>query len=193
MTIAYLSCAANFVSTLNPASDIFFTRVLENMKVLNAKSDADSMALPIAVLLSFNYGMKEPILPGMKVIDLQPLSVRLLQALVELDQVWTNEKILNFMEKRGVPLKKEALAEFLADNVDDGTKRLPKFAGIDQIPWDKLGHAYGEATDVPDILRMLASVNQRKRKQAQHALYGNIYHQGTTYSGNILIFLSTLG
>ncbi len=158
------------------------------MRALYAKSDVDSVTLTEVTLLSFIYGMKEPILPGMKVIDLQPPSVKLLQTLVELDQVWTNEKVLNVMEKKCVPLKREALAEFLADNVDDGTKRFPRFAGIDEIPWHKLSHAYGEASDVPDFLRMLASANQRKRKRAQHALYGNIYHQGSICSGNFLSF-----
>jgi hypothetical protein len=168
----------NFVSALPPTGPIFFTRLLQNLKTIHDRTDP---TLPVAVATATNFGMKEPILPGMKVFDLQPTTVTFLTTLLALDKVWSNEHLLAYLGKRGVP-KKEDLIAFLADNVNDGTKRFPKFAGIEQIPWEKLGHAYGEATDVPDCLRLLASVDPRKRKQGQHALYGNIYHQGTTYS-----------
>jgi hypothetical protein len=53
--------------------------------------------------------------------------------------------------------------------------------GLDQIDWCKLTHAYGEASDVPGLLRQLASSALDERESAMHALHGNIWHQGTVY------------
>ena len=53
--------------------------------------------------------------------------------------------------------------------------------GLDKIEWDKLGHAYGPAEDVPDLIRDLASPDEGVRNDAWHALHGNIWHQGTVY------------
>ena len=44
-----------------------------------------------------------------------------------------------------------------------------------------LEHAYGEASDVPDLIRSLASEDEAERKEALWELYGNIFHQGTRY------------
>ncbi|MEU7875622.1 hypothetical protein [Dactylosporangium sp. NPDC049140] len=48
---------------------------------------------------------------------------------------------------------------------------------LDAVDWPDLSHAYGEADDVPDLLRRLATGDA----EALHALYGNIWHQGTVY------------
>ncbi|MFB9442918.1 hypothetical protein Dvina_15750 [Dactylosporangium vinaceum] len=48
---------------------------------------------------------------------------------------------------------------------------------LDAVAWPDLTHAYGEADDVPDLLRRLAD----GEPEALHALYGNIWHQGTVY------------
>nr|BFE61152.1 hypothetical protein GCM10020063_056780 [Dactylosporangium thailandense] len=48
---------------------------------------------------------------------------------------------------------------------------------LDAVAWPELTHAYGEADDVPDLLRRLAAGDE----EALHALYGNIWHQGTVY------------
>ncbi len=53
---------------------------------------------------------------------------------------------------------------------------------LDAVDWTALEHAYGEATDVPDIVRALASRDERVRDQAFREAYGTIYHQGTRYS-----------
>lgn len=53
--------------------------------------------------------------------------------------------------------------------------------GLDQIDWSKLGHAYGEATDVPGLLRELASHDKEEREHAFSGLCGSILHQGTVY------------
>lgn len=52
---------------------------------------------------------------------------------------------------------------------------------LDQIDWSKLKHAYGEASDVPELIRALRSDIAEERKNALSALYGNIFHQGTRY------------
>ncbi len=53
--------------------------------------------------------------------------------------------------------------------------------GLDKIDWENLEHAYGSASDVPQLIRDLASDDADKRDQALYELYGNIFHQGTRY------------
>lgn len=56
----------------------------------------------------------------------------------------------------------------------------PALAGLEDVAWDRLHHAYGPATDVPELLRGLTG----SRDQQSHAFYelhGNIWHQGTVY------------
>jgi HEAT repeat protein len=53
--------------------------------------------------------------------------------------------------------------------------------GLDAIDWASLTHAYGEATDVPGLLRSLPSPEPGVRKRAIHELFGTIWHQGTVY------------
>jgi len=52
---------------------------------------------------------------------------------------------------------------------------------LDRIDWSKLTHAYGAATDVPELLRALASPDEDAREHAIYELQGNIWHQGTVY------------
>jgi len=53
--------------------------------------------------------------------------------------------------------------------------------GLDGIDWQDLSHAYGSATDVPHLIRSLASTHKETREQALYELYGTIWHQGTVY------------
>ena len=53
---------------------------------------------------------------------------------------------------------------------------------LDGVDWAAVEHAYGPATDVPDLLRALCSPDPAARKQARHALFGTIVHQGTRYA-----------
>lgn len=53
---------------------------------------------------------------------------------------------------------------------------------LDAINWSTLTHAYGPATDVPDMLRALNAADRKERHAAFHAAYGNIFHQGTRYT-----------
>ncbi len=52
---------------------------------------------------------------------------------------------------------------------------------LDQIDWRALSHAYGEADDVPELLRKLARGDEQTRQDALYSLYGSTYHQGTVY------------
>ena len=60
-------------------------------------------------------------------------------------------------------------------------KQKELLADIDKIEWNKLTHAYGEASDVPAVIRKLLSDDSEERNQALWVLYGNIFHQGTRY------------
>jgi HEAT repeat protein len=53
--------------------------------------------------------------------------------------------------------------------------------GLDDVPWHSLHHAYGVATDVPDLIRALTSPEDDVREKALWELYGNIWHQHTVY------------
>ena len=57
-------------------------------------------------------------------------------------------------------------------------------AGLSDVAWAELEHAYGPATDVPDLIRALQSADPDVRKGARRRLYGNIFHQGTRYQAS---------
>ncbi len=52
---------------------------------------------------------------------------------------------------------------------------------LDEIDWGSLTHAYGDASDVPGLIRALASQDEKEHENALWQLYGNIFHQGTRY------------
>jgi hypothetical protein len=58
-------------------------------------------------------------------------------------------------------------------------------AGLDDVAWDLLEHAYGPATDVPEVLRALVSGDDELADEAMYELYGNIWHQGSVYPATI--------
>jgi hypothetical protein len=53
--------------------------------------------------------------------------------------------------------------------------------GVEDIDWSALEHAYGEATDVPDILHTL-SANDERWEEADSQLLSSVLHQETVYS-----------
>ncbi|MEU4681131.1 hypothetical protein [Micromonospora sp. NPDC023737] len=57
-------------------------------------------------------------------------------------------------------------------------------AGLDEVPWESLHHAYGPAVDVPDQLRALRSAEAPVRRAALSELFGNICHQGTRWGAS---------
>jgi HEAT repeat protein len=54
--------------------------------------------------------------------------------------------------------------------------------GLDRVNWQDLGHAYGPAEDVPELIRALAADDPQERQNARSHLWSNIIHQGTVYS-----------
>ena len=52
--------------------------------------------------------------------------------------------------------------------------------GIDHIDWASLEHAYGDASDIPDLLRRLS----QGEAGVLDTLSGNVFHQGTRYSAS---------
>ncbi|MGP3637882.1 HEAT repeat domain-containing protein [Streptomyces sp. 24-1644] len=55
------------------------------------------------------------------------------------------------------------------------------FAGIDEVEWASMEHAYGPADDVPELLRGLASADPAERESALDGMYGAVHHQGDVY------------
>lgn len=53
--------------------------------------------------------------------------------------------------------------------------------GLASVRWHELSHAFGEADDVPGLIKAVASPDKATRDRAWHALYGNLWHQGTIY------------
>ncbi|MFB7912843.1 HEAT repeat domain-containing protein [Streptomyces sp. NPDC056061] len=56
------------------------------------------------------------------------------------------------------------------------------FAGIDEVDWASMEHAYGPADDVPVMLRGLASDDPAERERALDGMYGAVHHQGDVYA-----------
>ncbi|WP_436776614.1 HEAT repeat domain-containing protein [Yinghuangia sp. YIM S09857] len=57
-------------------------------------------------------------------------------------------------------------------------------AGLDDIDWAALGHAYGSAEDVPGQLRGVCGPDEEARESAFRSLFSNIFHQGSRYSAS---------
>ncbi|MFB4306341.1 HEAT repeat domain-containing protein [Actinomadura sp. GTD37] len=57
-------------------------------------------------------------------------------------------------------------------------------AGLDDVDWAGLDHAYGSAADVPALLRSLRSAGEDEREAALGELFTTIYHQGGRYGAS---------
>ncbi|MFC8790094.1 HEAT repeat domain-containing protein [Streptomyces cinereoruber] len=57
--------------------------------------------------------------------------------------------------------------------------------GIEEVDWASLGHAYGPADDVPELLRGLASADPAEREAALDGMYGAVHHQGDVYDSTL--------
>jgi hypothetical protein len=60
-------------------------------------------------------------------------------------------------------------------------RRSSMLEQLEKVDWASLTHAYGEATDVPPLLRSLLSADAKERERSIYDLFGNIWHQGTVY------------
>ncbi|MFH8489117.1 HEAT repeat domain-containing protein [Streptomyces longisporoflavus] len=56
---------------------------------------------------------------------------------------------------------------------------------IEDIDWASMNHAYGDASDVPDLLRGLASADPAEREAALDGMYGAVHHQGDVYDSTL--------
>lgn len=56
--------------------------------------------------------------------------------------------------------------------------------GLDDVEWPELTHAYGDAGDVPDLLRRAASDGDAA-EEALSEIVGCLFHQGTVYSATV--------
>jgi hypothetical protein len=58
---------------------------------------------------------------------------------------------------------------------------------LNSVPWSELEHAYGEASEVPDLIRALASPEQEEYESAIGRLWYTVIHQGTVYSSTAYV------
>ncbi|MGW3352400.1 hypothetical protein ACWDA3_54695 [Nonomuraea rubra] len=58
---------------------------------------------------------------------------------------------------------------------------LDLFAGLDEVRWSRMRHAYGSAGDVPELLRGLAHPDPAVRETALDGMYAAVHHQGDIY------------
>jgi hypothetical protein len=56
---------------------------------------------------------------------------------------------------------------------------------MDTVDWSSLRHAFGPADDVPALIRAVGSGDRHARREAFRTLYGNVYHQGSTYTATV--------
>jgi hypothetical protein len=56
--------------------------------------------------------------------------------------------------------------------------------GLDAHPWAGTTHAYGQAEDLPDVLRALTGDDEEAADEAVSELYGSVLHQGTVYAAS---------
>ena len=59
------------------------------------------------------------------------------------------------------------------------------FAGLDKVDWASMYHAYGPATDVPDLLRDLLSDDSETREWALDKLSIGVHHQQDVYESTV--------
>jgi hypothetical protein len=57
-------------------------------------------------------------------------------------------------------------------------------AGLDNINWSQLHHAFGSASEVPNWIRALLSEDRQMREKAIYELYENLLHQGSVYEAS---------
>ncbi|MFO0628967.1 MAG: hypothetical protein U0325_25555 [Polyangiales bacterium] len=63
---------------------------------------------------------------------------------------------------------------------------------MNDIDWTSLRHAYGEATDVPEILSALASGHASERAEGVERFFAALCHQGTVYPASLAAIPSLL-
>ncbi|MEJ3653647.1 HEAT repeat domain-containing protein [Actinomycetes bacterium KLBMP 9759] len=59
------------------------------------------------------------------------------------------------------------------------------FDGLDEIDWASMTHAYGPASEIPDLVRGLVSTDPAVREMALDDFYAAVHHQGDVYACTI--------
>ncbi|MBF9133849.1 PBS lyase [Plantactinospora sp. S1510] len=67
------------------------------------------------------------------------------------------------------------------DRICGGGTGATLFAGLDEIDWASMNHAYGPAVEVPELLRGLVSDDPAIRETALDGMDGAVHHQGDVY------------
>ncbi|MDA2805204.1 HEAT repeat domain-containing protein [Nocardiopsis suaedae] len=62
---------------------------------------------------------------------------------------------------------------------------MTDFPGLDDVDWASMGHAYGSAEDVPDMLRRMVGDDPGERGKAFSEFYGAVHHQGDVYESTV--------
>jgi hypothetical protein len=75
----------------------------------------------------------------------------------------------------------KAFRQWMGNSYGSNWKSIPMLAKLPEVDWDRLVHAYGAASDVPSLIRALASTRAGWCRKAMQELYVNIWHQGTVY------------
>jgi len=52
---------------------------------------------------------------------------------------------------------------------------------LDLVPWQSLRHAFGDAAEVPRLIRELSSAERERRQTALKDLFACLFHQGSVY------------
>lgn len=69
------------------------------------------------------------------------------------------------------------------ETLPDGPGDAVAVSGIESVNWGELTHAYGPATDVPELIRGLAA-NDDNWDELHTEFVGSVLHQGSTYSSS---------
>jgi len=79
------------------------------------------------------------------------------------------------------------------ETLPDGPGDSVALTGIDSVSWGELTHAYGPASDVPELIRGLAA-NDDNWDELHTEFVGSVLHQGSSYSSSApaLEFLAQL-
>ena len=67
----------------------------------------------------------------------------------------------------------------------EGDRAEEALAGVADVRWDELTHAYGPAGDTPDQLTAITVGDDTTREAGWDALNGSILHQGTVYPATL--------
>lgn len=60
-------------------------------------------------------------------------------------------------------------------------------ARLEDVNWREISHAYGPATNVPELLKAFAFGSHKQRLEAREAWSGSIIHQGTYSSAAVAV------